>query len=59
METTFFGVLFFAVILTIIAGNKLHKKHRSLHWLWFALISGWIPLIISIVLSPKVKDVNN
>ena len=50
MTTTYYlGILFWAA-LTLIAGVKLHNKKRSLHWLWFSLLSGWIPLIISICL---------
>lgn len=43
------------ITLTSIAWGKLKKKNRSLHWLWLALISAWIPLIISICLLPREK----
>lgn len=35
------------------AAGNLKKKNRSYHWLWFALLSGWIPLIISWCLHDK------
>jgi hypothetical protein len=55
MTGTYIWVIVMTIILASIAGNKLKRKNRSLHWLWFAFLSGWIPFIISICLHPKYK----